>query len=596
MADSSTQRLIRELFDGASAIPEPERRAWVERRANGNMEVISNVLRLLHASNQSGSAFMAEPLVKRPKPPLNEGMNIGPYRILKEIDTGGMGVVYLAMRSDGLHKGLVAVKVIRPEIMSESIRVRFVRECEILGRLSHPGITRILDGGTTPTGLPYSVMEYIDGKPLDVFCKENRTPLQQRLNLFRATCDAVQYMHENNVLHRDLKPANILVTHTGQVKLLDFGISKLTGEFATTVTTKTAIMTPPYASPEQIQSQPLGPTSDIYSLGVILYELLTGVRPLKFDGLGLSQVIDTVKTTIPPKPSTQQPLPEDADPGRLLASMRHQLAGDLDCILLMSLRKEPARRYPSAKEFAADIERFQNRRPVLARADSASYLVGKTLRRNRLRIAALLLIGLSIAGGGTAYYLSQRVDSEASEITDLERQKDKLIQQVKDLQRKAETNAGKALKAQQLGEEPAQQRYNHARIGVEDFASDYQAEVPGVLQQNDPELQSNVRDLTQKSLSYFSDIQSVAGDDPGTVAALGRAYQAVAKSQWSPAGTPSLNDPAQAQQTYEQAYKVLKASPSLQNNPQVRQVLAQILSDPSMQQLKQALEAAGIKQ
>jgi serine/threonine protein kinase len=595
MADN-TQRLIQELFHGASTIPEHEQRAWVERRANGNIEVVSNVLRLLHASGQSGQGFLAEPAIKRPKPALQEGMNIGPYRVLKEIDTGGMGVVYLAIRSDGLHKGLVAVKVIRPEIMSESIRVRFVRECEILGRLNHPSITRILDGGTTPNGLPYSVMEYIDGKPLDVFCKENRTPLQQRLNLFRSTCDAVQYLHENNVLHRDLKPANILVTHTGQVKLLDFGISKLTGEFAGTATTGVPIMTAVYASPEQITSQPVNAASDIYSLGVVLYELLTGVRPLKFDGLGLPEVIDTVKTTIPPKPSTQQPLPEAADPGRLLASMRPQLAGDLDCILLMALRKEPERRYPSAKEFAADIERFQNRRPVLARGDSATYLVGRSLRRNRLRIAAMLLIGLSLVGGGAAWFLSQQVNNQQSEITDLQREKDKLIQQVKDLQQKAETNAGKALKASQLGEEPAAQRYNHARIGVEDFASDYQAELPGILQQNDPELLNSVRDLTQKSLSYLADIQSVAGNDPATVAALGRAYQAVAKSQWSPSGTPSLNDPAQAQQTYQLAYKVLEATPSLKNNPQVQQVLAAILADPANQQLKQALQTSQSKQ
>ena len=595
MTDSTT-RLIEELFHGASAVPEAERRAWVERRANGNIEVVSEVLKLLRFSSQSGGTFLVEPAMKRSKPPLNEGTNIGPYRVLKEIDIGGMGVVYLAIRSDGLHKGLVAVKVIRPDLMSESIRARFVRECEILGRLSHPGITRILDGGTTPDGLPYSVMEYVDGKPLDIFCKDNRAPMQQRLNLFRATCDAVQYLHENNVLHRDLKPANILVTHTGQVKLLDFGISKLTGELGGTVTTGLPLMTAVYASPEQITSQPLNPASDIYSLGVVLYELLTGVRPLQFDGLGLDKMIDTVKTTIPPKPSAQRSLPEAADPGRMLASMRPQLAGDLDCILLMALRKEPERRYPSAKEFGADIERFQNRRPVLARGDSSTYLVGKTLRRNRLRIAAVLLIGISLAGGGTAYFLSTRVDEDKVTISDLQRQKDKLIQQVKDLQQKAQTNAGKALKASQAGEESPQDRYLHARVGVEDFASDYKAEVPGILQQNDPELLNSVRDLTQTSLSYFASVQSVAGSDPATVAALGRAYQAVAKSQWSPAGEPSLNDPAQAQQTYELAVKILKASPSLQNNPQVKQVLTTIQNDPSMEQLKQALNAAGIKQ
>jgi serine/threonine protein kinase len=587
----STQRLIRELFDGASAVPEVEQRAWIERRAQGNVEVVSSVLRLLHASGASGKGFMAEPAFKRPKPALQEGMSIGPYRVLKEIDTGGMGVVYLAMRSDGLHRGLVAVKVIRPEIMSEAIKVRFVRECEILGRLNHPSITRILDGGTMPGGLPYSVMEYIDGKALDIYCRDERASMQQRLNLFRQTCEAVQYLHENNVLHRDLKPANILVTHNGHVKLLDFGISKLTGDLSSTVTTGIPIMTAVYASPEQITSQPVNPASDIYSLGVVLYELLTGVRPLQFEGLGLPEVIDTVKTKIPARPSTQQPLPEAADPGRLLASMRPQLAGDLDCILLMALRKEPERRYASAADFAADVERFQKGLPVVARGDGTAYLVGKSFRRNRLRIAAMALIGVSLVGGGAAYYYQQQNTEKDRKIVEVQDENSKLIQQLKDLKDQAKKNEAKATSKPFEGETKAQ-RIAHVRLGVQDFTSDYQAEMPGILQ-SDGATREMAKDTIKETLTYFGVVQSVAGDDPATVAALGRAYQAVAKSQWSPAGTPSLNDPAQAELTYEQALKALKATEALRTNPEVQQVILSIASDPATLQLKQPLDASG---
>jgi serine/threonine protein kinase len=262
----NTQRLIRDLFDGASELPATERQAWVEARAQGNAEVAAHVMRLLNAARASGQSFLAEPVFKRESPALQEGMMIGPYRVLRELGSGGMGVVYLTMRSDEVYRRLAALKVIRPELRDHPLKDRFLREREILARLDHPNIARIIDGGTTPNGLPYFVMDYVDGRPLDAYCRATCATLDQRLNLFRQTCDAVEYLHENNVLHRDLKPANILVTANGQVKLLDFGVSKLGFSkpgFDSKATAGMPVVTAVYASPEQIGAQTVTAASDI---------------------------------------------------------------------------------------------------------------------------------------------------------------------------------------------------------------------------------------------------------------------------------------------------------------------------------------------
>lgn len=559
----STQRLIRELFDAASDLPAAERKAWVERRAQGNPEVISSVLRLLHAAGASGQGFLAEPAFKRASPALQEGMMIGPYRVLRELGSGGMGVVYLAMRSDEVYRRLAAVKVIRPELKTNPLKSRFLQEREILARLDHSNIARIIDGGETADGLPYFVMDYVDGLALDIFCRDNRANMQQRLNLFRQTCEAVQYLHDNNVLHRDLKPANILVTHNGQVKLLDFGVSKLDGGLQSTVTTGLPILTAGYASPEQIASKTVTRASDIYSLGVVLYELLTGVRPLKFDGLGLPEILTTVSTQIPAKPSTQQPLPEEADPGHLLASIRPQLAGDMDSVLLMALRKEPERRYASASEFAADIERFQKGRPVIARGESKAYLLSKNVRRYRMRIAAIVLIGISLSGAGVASWYAYQEYSRNQF-----------------LENELKQNKINAERAKTL---PVHEAHAQLRSDVDRFTSDYEAKTPAML---DSHLlpRAVTKNLAQQSLSYFSDVQKVAGDDPPTMAALGRAYLAVAKTQWNP-DRKSLNDPSQALGTCMTAVKTLTATDNLKKSAEVAGVLklieAQLEQNPA---------------
>jgi eukaryotic-like serine/threonine-protein kinase len=555
MADN-TQRLIRELFDAASDLPSAEREGWLMARAGGNPEVIASVMRLLRAANASGQGFLAEPAWKREQPAIQEGVMIGPYRVLRELGSGGMGVVYLAMRSDEVYRRLAALKVIRPELRTHPIKDRFLQERDILARLDHPNIARIIDGGNTPDGLPYFVMDYVDGLPLDEFCRKHQVSMEQRLDLFRQTCEAVQYLHGNNVLHRDLKPANILVTNNGQIKLLDFGVSKLTGEFSTNMTTGMPILTAGYASPEQITSKQVTPAADIYSLGVVLYELLTGVRPLKLDGLTLNEVLSTITTQIPVKPSTQSPLPAEADPGRLLATIRPRLAGDLDSILLMALRKEPERRYASAADFAADVQRFQQGRSVVARGDGRIYLVGKTLRRHRWAIAAIALIAVSLSFGGFAYY----------RVLQLEDQLDAIAHSVA----KAKSNEAK------LQSLPADQRQAVLQDDLNQLTTAYETKTPKILKSNLVS-KDKTRQLTLQTLNYFADTSKVAGNDPTTVAALGRAYLAVAETQWSP-DHASLNDPAAAANTCLAALRTINANPQLGANPEVSQVATRIAS------------------
>jgi eukaryotic-like serine/threonine-protein kinase len=553
MADN-TQRLIRELFDAASDLPVAERQAWLETHAHGDAEVVASVMRLLRASSASGQGFLAEPAFKRERPALEEGMMIGPYRVLRELGSGGMGVVYLAMRSDEVYQRLAAVKVIRPELRANPMRDRFLKEREILARLDHPNIARIIDGGTTPNGLPYFVMDYVDGLPLDGYCRSQRATLEQRLGLFRQACEAVQYLHDNNVLHRDLKPANILVTQTGQVKLLDFGVSKLgtlKAGFDNNTTTGMPVLTAGYASPEQITSKPVTAASDIYSLGVVLYELLTGVRPLKPDDKNLPEILETITDELPLKPSTQPEPPADVDPGHLLAGIRPRLAGDLDCILLMALRKEPERRYASAAAFAEDIARFLARRPVLARGDGTAYRLSRTLRRHRMRVAALVLIAISLAGGGVALWRAldyrNQIQALKGELVELKSHESQY--------RSLPVPQARALMQKDL---------NHLSTEIE-------AKAPAILKSKLAP-KTTTRQLVQQSLTYFADTQPSTGNDPPTVAALGRAYLAVAQTQWSPEHA-SLNDPKEAVDTCIAAVKALTANKELMQNPEIQQTL-----------------------
>lgn len=344
---------------------------------------------------------------------------IGSYKIVSELGRGGMGAVYLGERIDGKFAQKVAVKLLKRELNTADIRRRFARERQILAALAHPNIARLLDAGTTDDGLPFLVMEYVEGLPIDDFCEVHALDLEERLRIFRTVCDAVAFAHRNLIVHRDLKPSNILVTEDGVPKLLDFGISKLlkpefAAESAHTVT-KLGAMTPEYASPEQLRGESVTTATDIYSLGVILYELLTGERPFDFKKHNAQEIIRAVCETEPERPSSvvSRPSPQKqrsngdgggvTGPNKQLATNHGRrtksLKGDLDNIVLRALKKEPNRRYTSVEQFAEDLRRHLADLPVLARPDTLAYRASKFINRNRIAIFAGLLIFLTLIGG-----------------------------------------------------------------------------------------------------------------------------------------------------------------------------------------------------
>jgi eukaryotic-like serine/threonine-protein kinase len=318
---------------------------------------------------------------------LQPGRRIGPYRVLREIGRGGMGSVYLAARADDAFQKLVAIKIIRRGLDTDDVLRRFRSERQILATLDDPNITRLLDGGTTDDGLPYFVMEYVEGEPIDQYCDARKLNITERLKLFQGVCAAVSYAHQNLVIHRDIKPGNVLVTKEGLPRLLDFGIAKLLAPGAGhRTTTMLRPLTPEFASPEQVRGELVTTASDVYSLGVRLYQLLTGRRPYRAATGTAAEIEAAICDEEPEKPSlaitrcgkTASTLGASPSPEAVSATregtrdkLRRRLAGDLDNIVLLALRKEPQRRYASANQLSEDIGRHLTSLPVIARPDTA---------------------------------------------------------------------------------------------------------------------------------------------------------------------------------------------------------------------------------
>jgi len=316
------------------------------------------------------------------------------YKILGLVGRGGMGAVYEAVRDDQQFRQQVAVKLIKRGMDTDFIRERFLRERQILASLDHPHIARLLDGGATEDGRPYFVMEFVAGQTIMEFCRRRRLSFDERLRLFRDVCSAVQHAHQKLVVHRDLKPSNILVTEEGTPKLLDFGIAKLLapdpGEAVTRTETAVRLMTPEYASPEQVRGLRVTTATDVYSLGVVLYELLTDRRPHQFATYSPAEIERAICDTEAPRPS--EVAQEQAGATGAPTKRARQLAGDLDNIVLMAMRKEPARRYQSVEQFSEDIRRYLTGLPVLARKDTFGYRAGKFARRHKAGVAILALL------------------------------------------------------------------------------------------------------------------------------------------------------------------------------------------------------------
>jgi len=482
------------------------------------------------------------------------GQNFGIYRVIRELGVGGMGAVYLAERSDGKFEQKVALKLLRREMNTSALRRHFRREREILASLEHPNIARLLDAGTTDDNIPFIAMEYVDGLPINDFCNRSEYDLNQRLDLFRKVCSAVDFAHRNLVVHRDLKPSNILVTDNGTPKLLDFGISKILSAgsdvLSSATVTRLGVMTPSYASPEQLQKKSVTTATDVYSLGVILYELLSGHRPFEDKETDLKEIYRAVIEIDPPPPSAlidtirehvaseartaiepelSSVVDSDAsgpnDKTNVNRSLRtnpntlgfpaQRVRGDLDKIVLKALRKESERRYSSVENLAKDIHRHQRGLPVTARSNTFSYRAGKYIKRNKATAIAGILIILAIIAGLITTLWQARV---------------------------AQTERAKAEK-----------RFNDVRK----LANSNIFEVYPEIENLEGSLKAREAILTN-TLAYLDSLSQESSDDLGLMDELATAYEKVGEVQGAMANS-SLGDIQAGLDTYAKAAKLREA-------------------------------------
>lgn len=415
--DGERWERLDELFHEAVGLPADERGRFLDEACGDDAELKARLDELLRSDSHADALFqdysgeiarIADSLIQ------GTGTTVGRYRLIRELGRGGMGTVMLAERADGEYDQQVAVKFVTSGVVATDLLERFREERQILARLQHPNIARLLDGGTTPQGAPYLVMEYVDGVPIDEYADEAELGLDDRLRIFVDVCAAVEHAHQEGVVHRDIKPGNILVPQDGRPRLLDFGIAKVLAETEAEDVTRTLArrLTPEYASPEQIQGKAVGPATDVYALGGVLYRLLTGVPTHRVESSSLAEWERVVCHTHP-RPPSQRVRDEPAAVTGGSTSWGARLKGDLDRIALKALHHDPERRYASVRALREDLERHLRGEPVRARGDSWLYRVSRLGRRHRLELS---LAGLAAAA--LAALLLQSPDSSSSNVTE----------------------------------------------------------------------------------------------------------------------------------------------------------------------------------
>jgi tRNA A-37 threonylcarbamoyl transferase component Bud32/tetratricopeptide (TPR) repeat protein len=519
--DADRQPRIRAVFDEVASLPGgPDRQARLEALTAGDPQLRADVDGLLAAHDAAGAFLEHGPGVASLDDPGPDvlGRRIGPYEVVREIGRGGMGAVFLAVRVDDQYRKQVAIKVVRAAVDRDVLDARFARERQILASLDHPDIARLIDAGTTASGLPYLVMDYVDGTAIDEYCERGQLTIEARLALFRRVCDAVQYAHAHLIVHRDLKPRNILVTADGTPKLLDFGIAKLLGSDDATSAGLTAVtdtglrvMTPEYASPEQARGEAVTIAADVYSLGVVLFQLLTGQRPYRWTTTRLDEIVKAICEAPAARPSTVV-----AEPAA------RRLRGDVDAIVLTALRKEPERRYASVNQFSEDIRLHLAGHPVVARTDAWSYRVGKFTRRHRVGVVAAALVAISLVTGLGIAVWQARLAREERRIADAERAR-------------------------------AERRFQDVRRLANSFLFTFHdaiATLPG---------STSARKLVVSTgLEYLDSLAAEATGDPRLQEELAAAYDKVGDVQGSPTGA-NLGDVVGALASYRKAEQIRQA-------------------------------------
>lgn len=449
-----------DIFADALDIPIDNRSAWLDE--NCPDVVLRKEVESLISSHNAAGDFLATPALdadfQENVPIASEdlsGSEIGSYRLVRVLGRGGMSTVYLGERIEEDFEQFVAIKIIKKGMDSAPILQRFHNERQVLAALEHPNIARLIDGGATSDGRPFIIMEYINGMSIERYCKNNKLSTSQKIELFKKVCETLQYAHNNLVVHRDLKPSNIMVDTNGRIKLLDFGIAKVlqpenSNEALGLTITALRMMTPRYASPEQVKGKNVTTATDIYSLGVVLYELLTEVPPYQITSSSPSEIEHVICNQEPTRPS-------DAVARKKRDSSK--LNGDIDNIVMRALRKEPERRYVSPQEFAEDIRRHLEGLPVLARPNTFKYRSGKFIKRNFGAVLAAVVVAitlLSAAGISTILYIrAENALAEASTQRQTAAQVNAFLQNMMIAVDPVETQSGAAVTVAEILEEAA---------------------------------------------------------------------------------------------------------------------------------------------